>query len=177
MEKMIQLFKKLFTIKNLLITILITLISILSIFTIQYIKITKNEKLKNITKANEMKILDSISKPKKWNIDTTFYIKELKIKNINFKTKYNNGKVYYKFYLEYDQNDDPRFENSYSKFFTVDFLDKDNFKLHTINIKFSDFSFTVENGKKIGVQVDNEFEIDKNSYFSFSSIIIGWIGL
>ncbi len=173
MIKLIDTIKKVITIKFLLIITAISLFVISVNFTFQSFKKNKIDKIAAIEKANEAKINDSISKKKIWEIDSTLN-KELNFKEFIFITKYSNGQMYYKFTAELNDINDNRFSNLNKDRFIISFRDKDNFSIYTHNLEFTDNMNIVQNNKVISFYWEGNFEMDKNLYYSFKSVKLGW---
>ena len=175
MKKIFDFFKKILTIKFLLSITAFALIVISVSITLQSIKKNKIENLALLEKSKEKKILDSISKPKIWDIDTAYYKKELNFKSIKFKTKFKDGNVYYKFKVYFIELDDNIFtNNSSNKYFRISFIDKDGFTIDYHIFNFSEMSLINENNKRIGANWEGDFEMDKNVYYNISNVKIGW---
>jgi hypothetical protein len=175
MIKLIDTIKKVFTIKFLLLITAIALFVISVNFTFQSIKKNKIENLAQLEKNKEKKILDSISKPKIWDIDTAYYKKELNFKSIELKTKFKDGNVYYDFNVDFIELNDNRFTNNISnKYFRIYFIDKDNFTIDYHIFNFSEMSFFMENNEFIGANWLGNFEMDKNVYYNISTVKIAW---
>ena len=175
MKKIFDFLKKILTIKFLLFITAFSLIVISVSITLQSIKKNKIENLALLEKSKEKKILDSISKPKIWDIDTAYYRKQLNFKSIELKTKFKDGNVYYDFNVDFIELNDNRFTtNRSNKYFKIYFIDKDNFTIDYHIFNFSEMSFFIENNDFIGADWIGNFEMDKNVYYNISTVKIAW---
>jgi hypothetical protein len=175
MIKLIDTIKKIFTIKILLLITTIALFVISVNFTMQTIKNNKIEDLKELKKVNEAYILDSISKPKQWALDTNHLKNELKISNISLRTKYKDGMVLYSFDVSFNEKNDKRFIFSKENRFDLEFYDKDKFKIFVHRIDFSEMTIHSSNGMGVGGIWEGSFELNSDIYYSASSVVISWM--
>jgi hypothetical protein len=173
MIKLIEYIKKVFTIKFLLFITAFALIVISVSLTLQSIKKNKIENLALLEKNKEKKILDSISKPKKWEIDSVYKV-EMNLKSIQLRTKYNNGKLFYEFTIYTKVNNDKYFLNFDDETIIIDFNDKDKFKLYSLELLFSDCTHTVKDGNRIGYYWEGNIDINKDFYYSFNYSSLRW---
>jgi len=174
---MINLFEKIkknITIKLLLFFTALALIVISVNYTFQSFQKREIEKNVALEKIKDEKIIDSISKSKIWYIDSTLK-KELNIKQFIFTTKYNEGEIYFKFRVLFNELSDKRFiTNNVNDYFIISFRDKDDFSIYTHNLIFSDMALISDNNKIIGAEWESNFEMSKILYYSFSKVRLGW---
>jgi hypothetical protein len=173
MKKIFDFIKGFLAIKILLTISAISLIVISVNYTLQSIKNNNIDNITKIEKLKQTKISDSISKPKKWDIDT-LYLSELQFSKIKLRTKYVNGSLFYYFGIETKDKNDRRFINQTDQHLIIDFSDKDNFKVYSYEFPFSDATHISKNGEKIGYYWEGNLKIEKNLYYSFYSSSIRW---
>lgn len=175
MKKFIENLKKIFTIKYLLLITTIALFVISVNFTLKTIKNNKIEKLTTSEKVKERKIIDSISKLKIW--DTLEY-SNVGIDTILLKTKYLNGKLYYKLnlILSAKNSKNYHFVNKLNEF-RISFNDIDDFNVYTIILNiFNKIRIIDDNNNMVGIDFEGYEEIEKDTYLKLRSYSIQYKG-
>lgn len=128
MKEMFSKILKFITVKFLLLILSIVLIGFsinYSFYTIRKFNDEKKEKF----------LLDSISKLKIW--DTSYGVKGSGIDTVFLKTKYLDGRIYYRLWIDINkENGIKEFENTDK--YLLNFADKDNFNLFNITLPTTD---------------------------------------
>lgn len=176
-----QFFKKVTTIKSILLIIFLTLLPFVYFYSkSEYTKI-KNENDKKNQAAIDKKILDSISKVKTFNIENK---DNIGLHNISLKSKFENGKVLYIFSadlvdeygIEFKATSPyPNFPD-YNDRLIFRFIDKDGFEIFNEDIYLNTITKIVnDKGKRVALNCNGIFSgINKDIYLKINEVNFSW---
>ena len=152
--------KEFLTINLLLLVIVLSILTV--ILTLSYIKkVEEQRKIKEIERSEKI-LVDILSHVKTW--DTTSNLLYLGIKKVKLITKYSEGKMYYILTLTgLDANNKIFSNNSDDAKFTLIFLDKDKFKIYSIDLYLKNGSYLIDKN-----------DISKEQYLRFCHYNMGW---
>lgn len=178
MKKVLQ---SLFTVKSILIIILIFLIPFVYFYSKSQLIKFENENNKELSLKKEKILLDSILKVKEYTIVD---YEEIGLHKIILKTKFERGRVLYIFSAEIADATGVRFKavNPYPKYpsvgdrLTFNFYDKDGFVIANEDVFLNQITNVINNkGIVISLTSNGEFnELNKDLYLKIKNVDIGW---
>jgi hypothetical protein len=160
MKKLLSNIFKSNTVKFLLLLLILSLTLFIANYSYISIKKSNDEK-------NEKSLLDSISKTKIW--DTTFGRNGSGFDSIFLKTKYLDGKMFYRLWFDLNkENGIVKFDNTDN--YVLYFADNDNFTLLEIPLDKSNAIKIIDSSEKfIAFRFEGNKSINKNVYIQFKS--------
>ena len=163
MKKIFSFILKYINVKFLLILIVI----IMTIFVSNYSFISIK---KYYVEKKDAVLLDSIGKIKIW--DTTYGFKYLGIDSIFLRSKFLNGKIYYRVGLQFNKDiGNSKIQNLES--FILNFTDKDKFTLFKLNLEMGQRTDIVDSLEKVNaIRFEGSELIDKNVYSKFDDYFL-----